>query len=206
MRDVLKSIFQNASISVKEDTFAAVYAIANPGDPSIVCILGTGSNCSFFDGESVHQKITSLGYILMDDASGNYFGRQLLRDYHFNKIPKPLAKSFAEEFNLGAEEIKTNLYKKANPNTYLATFAKFLIVNKNEPYAQALINKGLGLFIDNQILQFDNAEELPIHFIGSISYYLKAELESQLISRSLKLGKILKKPIEGLVSYHQSES
>ena len=87
MGDVLKSIFQNASISVKEDTFAAVYAITDPGDPSIVCILGTGSNCSFFDGETVHQKITSLGYILMDDASGNYFGRQLLRDYYFNKIP-----------------------------------------------------------------------------------------------------------------------
>ncbi|MEC8239131.1 MAG: N-acetylglucosamine kinase [Bacteroidota bacterium] len=205
MSDVLKSIFQNASISVKEDTFAAVYAITDAGDPSIVCILGTGSNCSFFDGETVHQEITSLGYILMDDASGNYFGRQLLRDYYFNKIPQPLAKLFAEEFDLGAEEIKTNLYKKANPNTYLATFAKFLIVNKNEPYAQALINKGLGLFIDNQILQFNNAKELPIHFIGSIAYYLNTELESQLISRGLKLGRILKKPIEGLVSYHQSE-
>lgn len=206
MGDVLKSIFQNASISVKEDTFAAVYAITDQGESSIVCILGTGSNCSFFDGENVHQKVTSLGYILMDDASGNYFGRQLLRDYYFNKIPKPLAKLFAEEFDLGAEEIKTNLYKKANPNTYLATFAKFLIVNKNEPYAHALINKGLGLFIDNQILQFDNAKELPIHFIGSIAYYLNTELESKLISRGLKMGRILKKPIEGLVSYHQSES
>ena len=111
----------------------------------------------------------------MDDAR-NYFGRQLLRDYYFNKIPKPLAKLFAEEFDLGAEEIKTNLYKKANPNTYLATFAKFLIDNKNEQYAQVLINKGLGLFIDNQILQFDKAREVPIHFIGSIAYYLKTEL------------------------------
>ena len=110
MGDVLKSIFKNASISVKEDTFAAVYAITDPGDPSIVCILGTGSNCSFFDGENVHQEITSLGYILMDDASGNYF-EDSCSDYYFNKIPNPLAKSFAEEFNLGAEEIKTNLTK-----------------------------------------------------------------------------------------------
>ncbi len=204
MEGVLKSIFQNSTISVKEDTYAAVYSITDPGEPSIVCILGTGSNCSFYDGEIVHQKITSLGYILMDDASGNYFGRQLLRDYYFNKIPKALSDSFAEEFNLGAEEIKTNLYKKSNPNTYLATFAKFVIVNKNEPYIQGLINKGLGLFIENQITQFDNAKELPIHFIGSISYFLKEELEAKLISYGLTLGKILKKPIEGLVSYHQS--
>ena len=204
MEGVLKSIFQNSTISVKEDTYAAVYAITDPGEPSIVCILGTGSNCSFYDGEVVHQKITSLGYILMDDASGNYFGRQLLRDYYFNKIPRTLSDSFAEDFNLGAEEIKTNLYKKSNPNTYLATFAKFVIVNKNEPYIQGLINKGLGLFIENQINQFDNAKELPIHFIGSISYFLKEELEAKLISYGLTMGKILKKPIEGLVSYHQS--
>ena len=204
MEGVLKSIFQNSTISVKEDTYAAVYAITDPGEPSIVCILGTGSNCSFYDGENVHQKITSLGYILMDDASGNYFGKQLLRDFYFNKIPKELSDSFAEEFNLGAEEIKTNLYKKSNPNTYLATFAKFVIVNKNDPYIQGLINKGLGLFIENQIMQFDNAKELPIHFIGSISYFLREELEAKLISYGFTLGKMLKKPIEGLVSYHKS--
>ena len=204
MEGVLSSIFQNSTISVKEDTYAAVYAITDPGEPSIVCILGTGSNCSFYDGEIVHQKITSLGYILMDDASGNYFGRQLIRDYYFNKIPKALSESFAEEFNLGAEEIKTNLYKKSKPNTYLATFAKFVIVNKNEPYIQGLINKGLGLFIENQITQFDNSKELPIHFIGSISYFLKEELEAKLISYGFTLGKILKKPIEGLVNYHKS--
>ena len=204
MEGVLKCIFQNSTISVKEDTYAAVYAITDPGEPSIVCILGTGSNCSFYDGEIVHQKITSLGYILMDDASGNYFGRQLLRDYYFNKIPKALSDSFAEEFNLGAEEIKTNLYKKSNPNTYLATFAKFVIVNKNEPYIQGLINKGLGLFIENQITQFDNAKEVPVHFIGSISYFLKEELEAKLISYGLTLGRVFKKPIEGLVSYHKS--
>ena len=204
MEGVLKSIFQNSKISVKEDTYAAVYSITDPGEPSIVCILGTGSNCSFYDGEIVHQKITSLGYILMDDASGNYFGRQLLRDYYFNKIPKALSDSFAEEFILGAEEIKTNLYKKSNPNSYLATFAKFVIVNKNEPYMQGLIDKGLGLFIENQITQFDNAKEVPVHFIGSISYFLKEELEAKLISYGLTLGRVLKKPIEGLVSYHKS--
>ena len=202
MDNVLTAIFQNAETIVKEDTYAAVYAITDPGQESIVCILGTGSNCSFFDGDSVHQKVTSLGYVLMDDASGNYFGRQLLRDYYFNKIPDELSGLFAEEFNLGAEEIKTNLYKKTNPNTYLATFAKFVIVHKDEAYVQALIRKGLRLFIENQILQFENAKDLPIHFIGSIAHFLKNELEEELQSFDLTIGKVLKKPIEGLVSYH----
>ena len=94
IKKVLKPIFQNANIQIKEDTYAAIYSCCNPGEKAIVSILGTGSNCSYYDGEMVHQKITSLGYILMDDASGNYFGRQLLRDCYFNKMPKDLQEKF----------------------------------------------------------------------------------------------------------------
>ena len=49
MESVLKSIFQNSTISVKEDTYAAGYAITDPGERSIVCILGAGSNCSLYE-------------------------------------------------------------------------------------------------------------------------------------------------------------
>jgi N-acetylglucosamine kinase-like BadF-type ATPase len=71
IKGVFQEIFKSAEVLVKEDTFAAVYATAEINKESIVCILGTGSNCSYFDGVNVVQKITSLGYILMDDGSGN---------------------------------------------------------------------------------------------------------------------------------------
>ncbi|GIR99627.1 MAG: hypothetical protein CM15mP102_04480 [Flavobacteriales bacterium] len=41
-------------------------------NPSIVNIIGTGSNCSYYDGKDVIQKVQSLGYVLMDYASGNF--------------------------------------------------------------------------------------------------------------------------------------
>jgi hypothetical protein len=139
----------------------------------------------------------------MDDGSGNYYGRQLLRDFHFNKIPKDLAYEFAKEFDLTAESIKTHLYKMPNPNTYLAQFAKFLITNKEHEYCQRLIRKGLKLFIEHQILQFDNAHKVPVHFVGSIAFYLQDELKKLLLEYDLKIGKVLKRPIEGLVKYHK---
>ena len=170
---VFEETFINATeISVKEDTYAAIYATTNIGEKSIVCIIGTGSNCTYFDGSKVHQKVTSLGYILMDDASGNYFGRQLLRDFYFNRIPEKISKKFESEFDLKADTIKDKLYKQPNPNTYLATFAKFLINNNDSEYAQSLIRKGFELFIERQILQFSDAKEVLIHFTGSISFYL----------------------------------
>ena len=202
IKGVFLNIFKSAEVLVKEDTFAAIYATADINKKSIVCILGTGSNCSYFDGENVIQKITSLGYILMDDASGNYFGRQLLRDYYFNRIPKPIAEKFNENFELDAETIKNHLYKKPNPNTYLAKFARFLIENKDSKYAQELIRRGMDIFITRQILQFTNAKEIPIHFTGSIAYYLKEELIDCLNDHGLKAGNIIRRPIDGLLKYH----
>jgi len=205
IKNVFEDVFVNANkISVKEDTYAAIYATSNIGEKSIVCIIGTGSNCTYFNGKDVQQKVTSLGYILMDDASGNYFGRQLLRDYYFNLIPKEISKKFESEYDLKAETIKDKLYKQPNPNTYLAKFAKFLINNKDSEYSQELIEKGFKSFIERQILQFPDAKEVLIHFSGSISFYLKEELEICLKEYGLSAGNIIRRPIEGLLKYHQN--
>lgn len=93
LTDVFKDYFTNAKVVVHEDTYAAVYATTPKNESAIVSILGTGSNCSFFDGTVLHQKVQSLGYIAMDDCSGNRFGRHLLRGYYFNQMPSELAKN-----------------------------------------------------------------------------------------------------------------
>ena len=185
LKKVFTPIFVNADINIKEDTYAAIYSCCKPGEKAIVSILGTGSNCSYYDGVKVHQKVTSLGYILMDDASGNYFGRQLLRDCYFNKMPQDLQIKFKKEFELEAELIKDHLYKKPNPNTYLAKFAKFLVQNKDLKYSKKLIKKGFNLFVKNQIHQFDNYEKIPLHFVGSIGFYLQEDLKKSLESKGL---------------------
>ena len=142
----------------------------------------------------------------MDDASGNYFGRQLIRDYFFGKMPEPISIKFNNFFDLDAGDIKDKLYKKPNPNTYLAKFARFLIDNKDEDYSKRLIHKGFNLFIENQIKQFHDCKEVPLHFVGSICFYLKDELIECLNKNKLKCGKVLRRPIDGLVSYHMNSN
>lgn len=201
---VFNEIFINAKKIIKEDTYAAVYAAAKPGEKSIVCILGTGSNCTYFDGEEIEQRIVSLGYILMDEGSGNFFGKQLIRSYYFKMMSKDLAKEFEKEFDLSPDTIKENIYRRENPNTYLATFSKFLIKHKNNKVFQEIIAKGLKRFINHQILQFQNAREVPVHFIGSISFFLKDEIEKALANKGLTMGRIVQRPIDELVKYHKN--
>lgn len=202
LADVFKEYFPNAIISVHEDTYAAVFASTPKNEKAIVCILGTGSNCSYFDGSVLHQKVQSLGYIAMDDCSGNQFGRHLIRGYFFNQMPSDLAKKFEKAYELDADVIKHHLYKEPNPNAYLATFAKFLIQHKDEPFCQKIIFAAMEDFVENYIKQYENAIEVPIHFIGSIAFYLKDELEITLKKHQLKLGNVLRRPIDGLIQYH----
>ena len=204
LKMVLEDIFLNAEVVVKEDTYAAVYSTLNtPEEAAVVCILGTGSNCSYFDGTELHQRVKSLGYSLMDDASGNYFGRQLIRDYYFSHMPEDLKVSFAERFNMESDYIKYNMYKQPNPNAYLASFAEFMFLNKESKYISDLIKEGIRLFAKNMILQFkDVLDTVPVHFAGSIAFFSQDEIKEVAQELGFKAGNFQRRPIEGLVNYH----
>ena len=200
---VFKSIFINSEFDIKEDTYAAVYSAVDIGTPSIVNIIGTGSNCSYYDGKDVIQRVQSLGYVLMDYASGNYYGKYLIRAYYFNKMPEYLREEFAKSYDLSPNTIKNKLYREENPNTYLAGFAKFLIDNKSNEYFKEIIFKGLERFIDYQILQYDDFSKVDIHYVGSIAYYLKDEITRVGKKYNLQTGRFIQRPITGLVDYHK---
>lgn len=201
---VLQFIFLTAKIEVQEDTMAAVRASLNKKDEAaVVCIMGTGSNCSYFNGRMLEQRVLSLGYTLMDDASGNYYGKQLIRDYYFNKMPETIKLAFEHKYNLKADFIKYNLYKQSNPNAYLADFAEFMFLNKDSDYIKELIKKGLRLFADNMIMQFaDELKTAPVHFAGSIAYFSQEEIHEVAKEFNFKVGNFVRRPIDGLVEYH----
>ena len=203
LKEVLEALFTKAKVNVSEDMAAAVFAATT--EPGIVCILGTGSNSCFFDGIKIHSPIPSLGFILMDEASGNYFGKRLIRDYYYQRMPKEIAAEFENKFNLEADEIKMNLYKKPNPNAYLASFAQFIFTQKEiNPYFYALIKEGISNFIECRILCYEKAHEVPIHFIGSIAHFSEEIIKECFATHNLKLGNIVQRPIDGLIDYYKS--
>lgn len=202
LTNILSEIFSFAEISVNEDMIAAVYAATLK--PGIVCILGTGSNSCYFDGKVIHNGIESLGYSLMDEASGNYFGKRLLRDYFYKKMPTQLAIDFEKRFNLDPDEIKNHLYKRHNPNMYLASFAEFIFTsNEVNGYFYKLISEGMLKFIEYRILCFKESQNVPIHFIGSIAHFSEDIIKECMKPYHLELGNIIRRPIDGLIEYYK---
>lgn len=200
--NLLQELFPKAKVSVNEDIMAAVLSVTN--EPGIVCILGTGSNSCYFDGKTVHLNAPSLGYSVMDEASGNYFGKQLLRDYFYKKMPTEVASEFAKRFDLEPDHIKMQLYKQPNPNAYLASFAEFIFLSEIEnDYFSALLAKGIERFIECRILTFTEAKRLPVHFVGSIAHFSETLIKTALQQHNLQAGNFVKRPIDGLISYYK---
>jgi len=204
LKKVLASIFVNAKIFIAEDMLAAVYA-ASAKAPAIVCILGTGSNSCYFDGSNMHMLVPSLGYILMDEASGNYFGKQLIIDYYYKMMPAHIATKFEEAFNLEADYLKKHLYRAANPNMFLASFAKFMFEFKEETYIRNLIEKGFQVFFNYRILPYKKTAETPIYFIGSIAHFFRDILEKVATDNQLQITDVIQRPIDNLLHYHKTQ-
>jgi len=166
---IMRAYFTASEVVVKEDMVAAVFAATT--EPGIVCILGTGSNSCYYDGDNIHMEVESLGYILMDEASGNYFGKRLIRDYYYKRMPKSIADEFEKRYDLSPDAIKKNIYQEENPNTYLADFAEFIFTSEERNgYFYLLITEGIKKFVENRVMCFPEAQSVPIHFIGSIAH------------------------------------
>jgi len=205
---LLQGIFTNFFTNVEEviileDMVAAVYAATTK--PGIVCILGTGSNSCFFDGKDIHQSVNSLGYILMDEASGNYFGKRLIRDYYYKRMPPELAEDFGKKYNMDSDEIKKNLYRKDNPNTYLASFAEFIFSNERNGYFYKLVHEGITDFMHSRVLCYKEAQNVQVHFIGTIAYFSEDIIRAVAQPYGIEIGNIVRRPIDGLIEYYRKD-
>ena len=121
----LSLIYPNSLIDVDHDLLACALSTYK-GEPAISCILGTGSNSCYFDGQTLREEVPAIAYILGDEGSGSYYGKQLLRDYLYNQLPNSINEDFENQFGSTKSDIFENVYMKPHANVYLASFMKFL--------------------------------------------------------------------------------
>jgi len=196
----LSSFFTQAFISVDHDLVGSAYATCG-NKKGLTCILGTGSNISYYDGTDVHQSKHGLGYVLGDEGSGTYFGRKVLVSYLYDTMPEELQSKFIKAYDVDKDTIITNIYQKPFPNSYLASFSRFMIANKSHPFIQQILKDGFQEFIDTNVKDYKSYKSLDCNFVGSIAFYYQEELKAVFAENGIKVGKILQKPIEGIFEY-----
>ena len=203
VKNGFRPFFKNSELSINHDLLAACYAVYR-GEPAMVCILGTGSNACYFDGKEISEATPSLAYVLGDEGSGNHLGRKLIHAYFSNKMPEHLAKIFNDTYHLTITELNVNVYHKPLANAYLASFSKFVNEHKNEPFIENLIYTSMSEFFENQVLPNPEARYSEVNFIGSVAHYYEDIIRAAAAVHHLKIGHIVRKPIDNLVEYHKN--
>ena len=202
VQNALGDFYGNAEIQVDTDLMGAVRAVYD-GKPCSVNILGTGSNSCHFSGTEIVQQIGGLGYILGDEAGGAYFGKKLLSSFLLQEFDGPLYDHMFRQLKLNKAEIIDAVYRKFQPNVYLAGYAKLLVQFKEDPFAKRLVQYGFEEFITKHLLRYTDATSLPAHFIGSIAYHHKDTLTTACSFYGIKVGRVIPRPIEGLSAFHR---
>src|ERR1700733_13114842 len=198
--NALSQLFPKSYISVDSDLLGSAYATCGH-EKGFCCVLGTGSNISYFDGEDIHAGQHGLGYVLGDEGSGTWFGKALITDFLYGNMPEEIGLKFDEEYHLDKEIVIKNVYQTPNPNSYLASFSKFLSGIRQSDYAQNLLHKGLIEFIETNIKSYPQYHRYKCHFVGSIAYVFADELKAVCKENGIHIGKIIQQPIHDLMAF-----
>lgn len=205
IKSAFLEFFPEAHIEIGWDLLAAARALCGH-EPGIACIMGTGSNSCLYDGEKITDNVANLGWILADEGSGANIGRKFLVDYLRNKLPEKLAAQFHQRFPLSREEFLEKVYQQEKPSAFLASFAKFIFQHLKEPYCYKLIYDSFAEFYENNVMKYENYQNLKVHFTGSIAFYFSNVLRQVANDKGITVKNILEGPIAGLTLYHQGET
>jgi N-acetylglucosamine kinase-like BadF-type ATPase len=206
LNNVIKSglvqVFPNAQVNVDHDLKAAAYATFD-GVPHVACILGTGSNSCFFDGQNIREEVPALAYVLGDEGSASFIGKRLVADFIYKRLPSELQVAFEQQYKTDKDEIFHHVYHQPHANVYLASFSRFAGDHSESPYIQAIVREGFEKFLDIHVLCFEEARNgAPANFVGSVAKAFEFILKDCCQRKGITYGRTQAKPVNRLVEYH----
>jgi N-acetylglucosamine kinase-like BadF-type ATPase len=202
VKKAVKQVFPTAQIEINHDLLASARSLCGR-EKGIACILGTGSNSCYYNGKKIVKNSPGLGYVLGDEGSGAYLGKKVIQYYLYGTFDDELRGRFDLTYMTNSAEILENVYKKPLPNRYLAGFARFLAENRGHYMIENIIEDGLNDFFFNHLCKYREIWTLPVNFAGGVAYGFRDVIAQLCNSYEFELGKILQKPMSGLIEYHR---
>ncbi|MDV7391872.1 hypothetical protein RZS08_10980, partial [Arthrospira platensis SPKY1] len=139
-------------------------------ESGIACILGTGSNSCVMEGGQIVDQIPTLGFILGDEGSAGWIGRQLLRHHFYRSLPADLQGPFAA---IAPDRIELLTLMRQDPyfNRHIAGSAAFVGQHAEHPFIVELIRSSIREFLQFHVLPYgeDRVKALTLGFVGTVA-------------------------------------
>lgn len=190
-------------VHVHDDMLGACRAVSS-GHPSLVCILGTGSNICAFDGENIIDRVKSCGYLLGDEGSGFRMGQGIYLALVRKSFSPKVEQRILDRFGLNEVDLVPYLYGQANPRSFLAALSTAHDLLDTEA-ADIICSKTFEPLFSEMILPLHLRNPEPIAFVGSMAFHFEEFLKQKLEEYNL-IGRCFEKtPMNGLIAYHQEK-
>ncbi len=229
MENVLKRALGCTDVHAESDMLGAARALFGKGQ-GMAAILGTGSNCCFYDGANLIPGLPCLGYIIGDEGSGVEIGKRLVRLLFTCPEAFPLQSLFTEQTGLELPAIINKVYREPYANRFLASLAPFALqqlqaaedvsADASLAAARLLLKKSImdvfAAFHDRIYTLYNiysnrgvwqpqaGTRQMPLGLIGSVAYHFRPYYEPFFLQDGcFQMHKVLASPMEGLVEYHR---
>lgn len=199
--NALLAHFEQSSIEVESDLLGAARAMFGR-EKGVAGILGTGSNSCLYNGESIVENVSPLGFILGDEGSGAVLGKRFVSDCLKNQLPDDLRNKFLATFELTPATILDRVYKQVFPNRFLAGFTPFLSANIQHPAIYQIIYESFVDYFQRNIMQYDYLTN-KVRLTGSVAYYFSHTLIKAAADCGVEIDSIDKNPMQGLIDFYK---
>ncbi len=190
--------FPSATVEVSSDTLAAARGLLGT-EGGWVGFIGTGSGLAQYDGREIIHQVPSLGYILGDEGSATYFGKELLRQYMRGQLQPRLQRAIENKLKEAGDPVK-NTYQNPQPQRFLGSIAAALDPEADDDEIREIVRSGFQAYFDAYLPS--GVERLKVSFTGSVAYVHKAMLREVGHDLGIDVDKVVASPIDGLIRYH----
>lgn len=206
VHNAFAAFFKFAKITVGHDIEAAAIACCRNA-PGIVSICGSGSNAAWYDGKKVKPNNYGLGYILADEGSGNWLGRQLIKGFMNENLPANIRKKFVQRYDADRKTLLEKVYRQKQPALFLSSFSDFFLENKQDVYLKNIITTGFGKLIQTYLVPLHKQHpEAPVHFAGTVAANFQEYLHEAAADNGITITDIIKEPINHLLTYYSNKN
>lgn len=204
-QQALKAIFEDADVNVYSDLLGAARSLF-ADNMGVIAILGTGSNIAFYDGERVIHHTPSLGFVLGDEGSGAFIGKQLLQAYFYGLMPIALSEKLKSQYEIDLSVVLDKVYAQPKPSAYLASFVPFIKDNIHDEFMRLLVYNTFDALYEKHLMVIPELKTHGLGVIGSIGSVFKDILLNVAKDKGFEVKGFSQYPIESLTKYHISRS
>lgn len=217
MEALLHTSFPEATCIAESDMLGAARALLGR-EQGVAVILGTGSNSCFYDGVNIVQGVPPLGYILGDEGSGTAIGKDFLRLILREPDMSAVKERFFAWAGMDYAGIIDRVYRQPLANRFLASISTFVgellqgkadakvgLTDEEYKLLKGMLVQVFRDFVSHILCSYSLAEN-AVGFVGSIAFYFQEFIRTAMEEAGMKMGVIMRSPMEGLLRYHSSNS